>query len=165
MKVSTTKLMELTGNTFVALKKIFDEAGVVGVKEGRTIFYESKEALPAIYRATLTGLHSPGKAGRKTAEPDEKTSLTEEKRLLAIEQRRKLQIENDLKEGMLVEDTVIPDILRDVSHQLAAIFDEIPSLIARANPAITAMEREIIEKEIAKARNIASEIEWRNEKS
>lgn len=103
------------------------------------------------------------KSGGKQAEADaeheaQKSKLTIARKKLANESARKLKIANDLMEKKVISKPEIDDILGQVAKQSVSILEALPLNIKRRVPALKARDIEYVKLEIAKIRNIISEL-------
>lgn len=86
--------------------------------------------------------------------------LTEERARLARAQSERIEMDNAVTRGELASIDTLRDTLADVAGQIAAILDAIPGKVKREAPHLTAQDVDILRREIAKARNLASEVQY-----
>lgn len=103
--------------------------------------------------------HLRGIASGQTINTDE-LDLSQERALLAREQTRRLERENDLEEKNLITSEQVIELLQFVSKQAATIFDNVPANIKRRVPHLKAKDVNYIRTEIAKARNKFADIRF-----
>ena len=84
---------------------------------------------------------------------NEDLDLNQEKAKESVERQRKLKIENDLKEGLLVSTDLVTEVLARVGKQIIAVLDSIPLNVKKRVPVLEGKDIDFIRKEIAKARN------------
>ena len=143
-ELSLNQISDLTGKTYRTVKGRLDNGGLSPVgKKGRSILYDSKKALACVY----------GKV--KSDEID----LQTERALLAAEQRRKLQRENDIEEKLLAPVSLLTDALINTGKQIIPILDSLPLTMKRYWPEITGDQITMVKKSIAKCRNAIADME------
>jgi len=130
--------------TFKTVKKRLDAAGVTPIKtEGRKIFYDSAEANRAIWA-------SPAASGSNGL------ILDDERALLIVEQRKKLERENKIADGENAPIEILREVLARVCCQIASTLDALPLTLKKRSPGLGAKDIELVRKEIAKCRNMAA---------
>ena len=148
MNVSLNHLSSLTGQSYRTIKKRLTDAGLRPVqdskKPGCAILFESADALPILY-----GVGS----------DIEKLNLEQERAVLAQEQTRKVKIDNDLREGLLVSTDLVTETLVKVGKQIISILDSIPLNVKKRVPVLEAKDVNFIRVEIAKARNAIANLD------
>jgi len=142
-QVTYTELSRLTGKTFRTLKDRLEKSAVEPIKrDGRSIWFDSEKALPAIYAAK-------GKEGDLV--------LEEERALLTNEQCRKAKRDNDLADSLVFPVEVLVEVLSKATGQISSVLDALPLTLKKRSPNLTARDIEFIRKEIAKCRNAAAQ--------
>ena len=142
-QLTYTDLQRLTGKTFRTLKDRFEKSGVAPVKrDGRSIWFNSEEALPAIY--------APKDKGGELV-------LEEERALLTNEQCRKAKRDNDLADSLVFPVETLVSVLSKATGQIASVLDALPLTLKKRSPNLSARDIEFIRKEIAKCRNAAAQ--------
>lgn len=96
-------------------------------------------------------------AGRQ-GEEETGFDLVAERARLASEQADKVAMQNAVTRRELAPVHVIEDVLTRAGSKVAGILESIPGAIRRRVPSLKAGEIELIEREIAKARNIAAAV-------
>jgi len=85
--------------------------------------------------------------------------LQQEKAKESLERQRKLRMENDLKEGLLVSTDLVTETLARTGKQVIAILDSIPLNVKKRVPVLESKDIDFIRKEIAKARNTIANLD------
>ena len=141
-QITYNELTELTGRTYRTVKGRLEKAGLKPVnKDGRAIFFESSEALEAVYAPK---------------NQDEKLVLEDERAKLTIEQRRKVKRDNDIADGKVAPVELITVVLSKATGEIVAVLEALSLSLKRKNPNLTARDLEFLKKEIAKCRNTAA---------
>lgn len=96
-------------------------------------------------------------AGRQ-GDGDGELDLVAERARLASEQADKVAMQNAVTRQELAPVHVIEDVLTKAGAKVAGILEAIPGAIRRRVPGLKATEMELIQREIAKARNIAASV-------
>ena len=86
--------------------------------------------------------------------------LAAERARLAKMQADKIEMENAVRRGELVEVDILRTVLADVAGQLSSALESIPVKLRREAPHLTATDLDVVKREIAKARNLMSEIKY-----
>lgn len=84
--------------------------------------------------------------------------LATERALLAREQREKIAMQNAVARKEYAPVIVIEQVLSRAGSRVAGILDSITGAIRRRNLALTAQDLELIDGEIARARNLAASV-------
>ena len=147
--ISLSQLSDLTGQSYRTVKKRLSDAGLKPVQEaekrGLATLFDSAAALPILY-------------GRGCDIDAGLLDLSQERALLAREQSRRLQRENDIEERKVIPLDEMVDILQQISKQAVSILDALPLNIKRRVPALKGKDIEWLKKEIAKSRNLMAAI-------
>ena len=142
-----------------AVQRKFGE--LIGVTQGAVQAYISKGFIksPGTYREWLLAYCARLReeaAGRYSAG---ELDLTEERARLARAQSERIEMELAVRRGELVHTSAVTERLADAAAQIAAILDSIPVKLKRESPHLTATDIDIVKREIAKARNLAAEVQ------
>ena len=145
-KIDLARISSLTGRSYRTVRKRLDEAGVTPIGEsGKSILYDSAAALQAIFTT------------RRSDDADT-LDLSRERALLAIEQTRRLQRENDEAEGKLAPIAVLTDALQRVGMQIVSILESLPLEMKRQNPRLSGHDIQTARKAIARICSAVAEI-------
>ena len=143
-KVSYNQLTDLTGFSFRTLKKRMDGLQPVGTNRTKANLWDSAEALPLIYAWRSKAAEE---YNGKTAE---KLELTNERAMLAREQRIGQEIKNARERQELIPSSAIAEawgrIVSAVKRQLLALPGRLAQMLETSGS--TDERRAIIEKEI-----------------
>ncbi|WP_319548826.1 terminase small subunit [Desulfogranum marinum] len=90
---------------------------------------------------------------------NEDIDLQKERALLAAEQRRKIQRENDIAEGLVAPVSLLYDALEKTAAQIIPIFESLPLMMKRNWPEITGDQITLVKKAIAECRNAVADAE------
>lgn len=83
--------------------------------------------------------------------------LQQEKAKLAVEQSRRLRMQNDAEERRLAPVDEITDVLAEVCAIISSGLDALPLTLKKRSPSLTGKDIELIRKEIAKCRNVTGQ--------
>jgi phage terminase Nu1 subunit (DNA packaging protein) len=133
-KLSINQLSLASGVAYNTVKKRLGDLQPVS-KDGRTLFFNTPAALARIFNK----------------------SESEKDRLDRFRADR-AEMENDLMRGDSVPTDAVKFAVSDFSGQVRSIFEGIPKRIKHSLPSLRAREMKILEREIVKAQNAASEI-------
>ena len=84
----------------------------------------------------------------------------QEKAKESVERQRKLKIENDLKEGLLVSTDSVTEALAKVGKQIISVLDSIPLNVKKRVPVLESKDIDFIRVEISKARNTIANLKF-----
>jgi phage terminase Nu1 subunit (DNA packaging protein) len=84
--------------------------------------------------------------------------LNNERARLACAQADKAELDNQIKRGEFAPIEALKFAVADFSGQVRSIFEGVPKLIKNSLPQLRSREMKILEREIVKAQNAASEI-------
>jgi len=144
LQFNIDELKRATGKGYRTIKKRLADSGVEPVKtQGRSLIYDTEQALAAIY------------AGPKTKED---LSLEVERAKLAVEQSRKAKRENDLAEGQVADVEILTDVLVKVSANISSTLDALAIKLKKQNPNLLSNDIELIRKQIARCKNETSDL-------
>jgi len=142
MEATISDLCRWTGLVYRTIRGRLEAAGITPTRtEGRSIYYDSIKALQAIYGGGDEGL-----------------DLSTERALLAAEQRRKLERENNIAEGLVAPVSRITEVLTSVAAQMVPLLEALPLQMKRANPKLTGHDIMVVTKCIARCRNAIGNI-------
>jgi phage terminase Nu1 subunit (DNA packaging protein) len=96
---------------------------------------------------------------RYSREDDSPLNLEQERARLASAQAAKVEMENQVKRGEYAPIEVLKFAVADFSSQAQSIFAGLPKLVKNSLPSLRAKEMKILEREIVKAQNAASQIQ------
>jgi phage terminase Nu1 subunit (DNA packaging protein) len=145
-RIDIAKIISLTGKSYRTVRKRLDDAGVDPVgKDGVSILFDSATALEAVFA---------GKNGDATGD----LRLDQERALLAVEQRRKLERENNLAEQQIAPVEMLSNALSKVGAKIVAILEALPLEMKRMNPRLTGHDIMLTKKAIARCRNAIADI-------
>lgn len=94
----------------------------------------------------------------KTDGDGEETDYGKEKARLTREQADAAEIKNEVSRGELAPIQLIETTLGRIMSQVAAIIETIPMKVKRKSPNLTAMDVEIMKREITRIQNLAADI-------
>ncbi len=136
-QVSYNQISEWTGKSYRTIKKHLESAGIKPVsKDGNSIYFDSVEALNCLFAQRGEGANT--------------LDLNQEKALLAVQQRRKLERENDTAEGLVAPRIHLTYALQKTGLQMMAHLEALPLQMKRANPRLTSHDLFTVKKCIAK---------------
>ena len=121
-------------------------------KVGRSAYYTVADILK-------TRLENQRRLVSKEDEDGEETNYGKEKARLTKAQADTAELKNDQVRGELAPIQLIQTTVSRVANQIAAILETIPMKVKRKSPNLTAMDVEIMKKEITKIQNLATEVE------
>jgi phage terminase Nu1 subunit (DNA packaging protein) len=133
-KLSINQLSLASGVAYNTVKKRLGDLQPVS-KDGRTLFFNTPAALAKIFNQTES-----------------------EKNRLDRLRADKTEMENDLMRGDSVPTDAVKFAIADFASQVKSTFESIPKRIKHSLPSLRAREMKILEREIVKAQNAASEI-------
>lgn len=148
-KMTIHKLSMLTGKDRRFVQKRLENIEPID-KKGVAEFYDSVEALEEIY----------SNGGCDSAQ---RYDLQKERARLTYEQANAKELENEIARGEVAPVEVIAEVLQNISQQIKSTLEAIPLKLKQRNPSLTATDLQIITKEIVKAQNAASEIQFKEE--
>jgi phage terminase Nu1 subunit (DNA packaging protein) len=120
MESTISDLCRMTGFVYRTVRSRLDAAGIVAARtEGRSVFYDSVMALPAIYGRADEG----------------ELDLSRERALLAAEQRRKLELQNAVTEEKLID---VTEVHKEWTKYVAACRAKLLSLPTKLAPLVIA---------------------------
>ena len=143
--VSYNQISEWTGKSYRTVKKKLETAGVKPIsRDGNGIVFDSVEVLDALFAQRIEG--------------GSDLDLNQEKALLAVQQRRKLERENDISEGLVAPREHLTYALSYVGRQMMAHVEALPLQMKRANPLLTGHDIMVVKKCISKMCDAIREI-------
>jgi len=87
----------------------------------------------------------------------EELDLQQEKAKLAVEQTRRIKLQNDIEEGNYASVDELSEALEGACKIISSHLEALPLTLKKRNPNLTGKDIEIIRKEIAKCRNAAGD--------
>lgn len=140
LRIDYKQLQDLTGCTYKTVKRRLDEAEVKSIgTDGKSIIFDSAEALAAIFRGKEDG----GDDVRK---------------LLTAEQHREKKRENDIAEGLIAPISLITESIMKAGSIIMANLEALPGMMKRSNPELTAHDINAVKKTISKCCQAISEM-------
>jgi len=86
----------------------------------------------------------------------EELDLQQEKAKLAVEQTRRIKLQNDIEEGNYASFDDLSEALDSACKIITSHLEALPLTLKKRNPTLTGKDIELIRKEIAKCRNAAA---------
>ena len=144
-EITITELVKLTGKSQPTINKRLALSEITPLRiTGRKKLYDSTKALQAIF------------LNKDEWKYLNELDLSQERAKLAVEQTRKIKLQNDIEEKNYAHVDELSDALQSACTIIASHLEALPLTLKKRNPNLTGKDIEIVRKEIAKCRNAAA---------